>query len=281
MKTLGSLLAAFGRLYPFTRGRQFYFRNFVKKGLLGRALGALENPVRMRGGFVMHTYRDDFISLWLRMWGEYETETVRKLDRLLPEGQVLLDAGANLGVISLGLAMRRPDARFCCFECNPQTLGHLQASVRDNGLEERVRVFPVGLSDRADTLEFRHDAENTGASSLVGGSGGEGTVKVPVVRLDEYADFADHLRERGWRVGCVKMDIQGAEHMALSGMREILAEHRPALVVELDDEFLRQFGSSEQELRELIVELGYRIVEEFEGNALALPQASGERSGHE
>lgn len=229
----------------------------------------------MKGGFSLFTYQSDFISQWMRFYREYEAVTVNIIRDLLPEGTTLLDAGANLGVISLGVAARRPDVQVCCFECNPRTIEHLEASIKHNRLQERIRVFPVGLSDRLDSLDFYHDDKNTGASCLVGGGGAEmaaSAIKVPVVRLDSYDEFREHLAKKGQRIGCLKMDIQGAEYMALSGMEELLREHRPALVVEMDDVCLRQFGSSEVELRRLIAGFGYRVVREVEGNVVAIAE---------
>jgi FkbM family methyltransferase len=51
--------------------------------------------------------------------------------------------------------------------------------------------------------------------------------KVDTVRLDTF------VRKRGLRPQLIKIDIEGAEYMALTGAREVLHEHLPMLMVEV------------------------------------------------
>ena len=58
-------------------------------------------------------------------------------------------------------------------------------------------------------------------------------------------------------VSLMKIDVQGAEMVVLSGARRSLAANRPVLFIEVDDEALGQFGSSAEELSKTVLDLGY------------------------
>src|SRR5207244_2911605 len=102
-------------------------------------------------------------------------------------------------------------------------------------------------------LEFYDNPQNAGDSHIVGTNEAPPDparlVKVPVRALDRFDDFLLAVKKSSRRVGCMKMDIQGPEVLALRGMRTFLREHRPAIVVEATDDSLCRFGFSEMDLR--------------------------------
>jgi hypothetical protein len=57
----------------------------------------------------------------------------------------------------------------------------------------------------------------------------------------------------------LKLDIEGAEILALRGAAGLLQSERPprALFIELHDSFLPGFGSSHDEVRRLVLDAGY------------------------
>jgi hypothetical protein len=57
----------------------------------------------------------------------------------------------------------------------------------------------------------------------------------------------------------IKIDIEGAEHLALQGMVDLLRTSHPDLILEMTDEFLRQMGSSSAELYAYLTRFGYRM----------------------
>jgi hypothetical protein len=68
---------------------------------------------------------------------------------------------------------------------------------------------------------------------------------VPTVRLDTF------VRERGVRPQLIKIDIEGAESMALTGALTTLREHQPMLVVEVT-----RHGNI---VFELLTSIGYQL----------------------
>ena len=72
----------------------------------------------------------------------------------LPEGAVVIDAGANIGMFSLFAASSCRDARVIALEPIPQTCGILQinAGLYDFGIE----VVNCGVGSRQETATFTH-----------------------------------------------------------------------------------------------------------------------------
>jgi hypothetical protein len=71
----------------------------------------------------------------------------------------------------------------------------------------------------------------------------------------------DRLVPHGTAVNVIKMDIEGAEYLALQGMRRICTEQRPVLISEIAADFLRDVSkvSLADYLRSLLIDDGYRF----------------------
>lgn len=83
---------------------------------------------------------------------------------------------------------------------------------------------------------------------------------VPTIRLD------DLLRHEA-RVDMIKIDIEGAEYLALKGAEKLLEKHRPALIAELNPVALGTVsGKSVADLLGLLVSFGYRAFDFRGGN---------------
>ncbi len=167
---------------------------------------------------------------WL---GTYEVDLQSSIQSLLSPGTVAYDVGANIGYISLLLARRLGSAgRVFAFEALPSNVERLKKNLAVSGLADRVQVIHGAVVDEARPVQF-----------FVGPSGGMGkaegsagrqeyayqeTIQVPGLSLDHFVYQQKHLPPQ-----VVKMDIEGGEVLALPGMRRVLAEARPLLMLEL------------------------------------------------
>ncbi|SKB05813.1 methyltransferase, FkbM family [Prosthecobacter debontii] len=256
------LIHAVARVWPLIRGRDFMLRNVLRRPVWRDALAKSPSVIRTRAGFPMHVNPgNDFISMALRLFGNIEPVTEAfVLDHVPPDGG-FADIGANVGYFSLLVAALRPGAHVQSFEPNPPIASLLQQSVALNGLASRVKVNRLAVGDREGELPFCLHDTNTGHSRLAA-EGTSGDIQVPVVVWDEW--WASQHPEP--IIHCVKMDIEGAELLALRGMRGFLQRQKPALIVEAYDHQLREFGCTAEELKQFILELGYREARPSDGN---------------
>jgi FkbM family methyltransferase len=181
-----------------------------------------------------------------------------------------VDVGTNRGQL-LELAVRAaPEGRHIAFE-----------PIADLGAEVRAR-FPqvdvrgVALSDRPGTHEFWHFRRLDGWSGLRRSpqisdeAGDPHRLEVPVSTLDQEL--------AGRSPALVKIDVEGAELGVLQGGRELLARVKPIVIVECVPEASALYGSSPQDVWDLLDGLGYELFAVTGGEAVGRSAFGGEAS---
>lgn len=134
--------------------------------------------------------------------------------------RTVLDVGANVGDWSLLAAAAFPAATIYALEIVPRTAATLRertASV------PRIKPFDLGLADHTGTMRVRYNPAATAHSTFTDyphGWDGE-RIDARVMRGDEF------LAREGIRdVDVVKLDVEGAEHLVLRGLGDVLGERR-------------------------------------------------------
>lgn len=220
---------------PVKRGlyRVPWLARLIRRGL-NRALPEGLTPVRVAAGglvgmqLLLDLQREK--DYWL---GTYEPELQLAIADWVRPGMVVYDVGANVGYVTLLLARAAsPGGRVFAFEALPENLERLSANLDLNPLAARVTVVPGAVVDRPGAARF-----------LIGPSGGMGkaegsagrevaiyerAITVPGYALDDFVYAAGNPAPQ-----VIKMDIEGGEVLALPGMKRLLAEARPTLLVEL------------------------------------------------
>ena len=179
--------------------------------------------------------------------GVYERSTVRLVQKLLKPGMHLVDCGANLGYFTtLAAKIVGPTGRIDAFEPDPINRQRLIENVALNDASQIVRVHECAVGDRADVLRMSRaqgDFANHGESSLASSNNTE-TFEVRLCRADAVIERKPDL---------VKIDVEGFEALALSGMSEWFADGpSPRLIIECNRGTLERAGSSPTKLLELI-----------------------------
>lgn len=200
-------------------------------------------------------------SIWLL--GAFEPGTLRSYARLLRDGDIAVDIGANIGAHALHIA-----------RC----------------VGERGRVIAIEPTEFAYEKLCRNLAMNPMLAARVSAcqamliAPGASTEPEPVYASWPLAAQSNlhplHLGQlmsvRGARalsldellvpfglerIDFVKIDIDGHECAALRGARGTLARFQPVIVMEFAPYVLRERGSSLEELLALLAPIGYRFVD--------------------
>jgi FkbM family methyltransferase len=166
---------------------------------------------------------------WL---GTYEPDLQSAVRELVPAGAVVYDVGANIGYVSLLLAKAAGEAgKVFAFEALPSNVEQLRRNVELNGMEGRVAVVSKAVAQASGPVRFLVHASG-GMGKAVGSAGRDGAyqsqVTVDGISLDEFVYGQGNPPPQ-----VVKMDIEGGEVLALPGMRRLLAEARPVMLMEL------------------------------------------------
>ena len=193
---------------------------------------------------------DPFESLSLRLWRELARTSNR-----------IFDVGSFTGVYTLAATRANPKAQVYCFEPIAGSLSRLLVNLAVNPGTDRVRAFKAAVGDTDGSAEmnlFNDPQALLSGSSLV--PKGEKEVvareRVETVRLDTFV--RDHA------VGgadLIKVDVERAESMVVSGMIETLRDSGPHLLVEV-------FGADNlREIAGMLPSYSFAVIDDMEQKA--------------
>jgi FkbM family methyltransferase len=168
----------------------------------------------------------------LLLRGAWEPHVGAALRRLLRPGAVAADIGANVGAHTLAMAQAvGPRGRIEAFEANPAAARLLADSLFVNGVLPWVTLHRQAVTDRAGELLLTVTPGHLGSGNLHPGAAVPDhdvrypqQLRVPAVRLDEALGGLP-------RLDLIRLDIEGAEPLALRGAEALLRRHQGIRVV--------------------------------------------------
>lgn len=132
-------------------------------------------------------------------YDQFEREFIS--NKIEPNG-IFLDIGSNVGVYSLFVSSKRADVDVYAFEPIAKIADRLAYNTKINGLDRRLKVNNIALSDRNGFASFSYEKE-----SLVFG---EVSGEVPCMTL------LDFMSKNGIeKINALKIDVEGAEDKIL------------------------------------------------------------------
>jgi FkbM family methyltransferase len=189
--------------------------------------------------------------------GYSEPETAQFIKDFLKPGMVVWDVGAHIGEYTLLAAQSIGETGHVeSFEPSPHSRNYLIQNVRLNSLSN-VKVHRYAVSSQNGRAELIIDPEPS--MCRLGGQEHESevhnTVSVDTITLDAF-------RERDTRIpNLVKVDIEGAESLALEGAVSLLdlpSGIAPVWVVEYAPENCQKFGYSATQIVSTFSARGYQ-----------------------
>jgi FkbM family methyltransferase len=170
-------------------------------------------------------------------FGQSDKEVLHFVSMIPNEG-VILDIGANIGIMSVLFAWAKPNAVIYAFEPVPENIGALTAVIRFFRLNN-VQIFPTALGDRNGSLQMilpeQSGAKMQGLSHVVNESNERGKqFSVPVQMLDQVEELTAVTK-----VVAIKIDVENFEYYVLKGGVSLLKKHMPIIYCELWDNEMR------------------------------------------
>jgi FkbM family methyltransferase len=195
----------------------------------------------------------------------HEEETTTLFKKFVREGDVVLDLGANIGYFTiLASKLVGPRGKVYSFEPEPTNFQYLSKNIELNGYANAF-AFQKAVSDRPGTTQLfvcsydsGHHTINQydGISAYRRGRKSEmRSIEIDTVSIDDF------LRDKTDRVDIIKMDVEGAEALALSGMKETLTRNRAIKVfLEFFPLLMVKMGSSpEAYAKSLLNDFGFSV----------------------
>lgn len=208
--------------YPLQSGRGLIANSSLLKKLDGNRPG---DAVAKVAGFSLVVPQDDFVGRSIKYFGELDRKVSWVVERVLQPGDIAIDIGANLGLVSFQMLERvGPTGQVFAFEPQPRMIGYIEKSMAMNGVEN-LHLQKMGLGAEPGKLWLSIPSANAGAASFCDATG-ENAVEVPVTTLDDFG--RQHDLET---VHLVKIDVEGFEFQVVSGGANFFSTTRPNVVI--------------------------------------------------
>ena len=186
--------------------------------------------------------------------GHYERE-LTYLRHFISPGMVVVDGGANCGIYSVAAGrLAGPSGRVIAFEPGAETFSVLRRNIHLNHLTN-VRAYCAALSDKDGTARLYHHKHGPNSFSLA-------LPKNAVIDSEEVVTrtLDEVIREEGIdRVGLIKLDVEGAEELALRGAAQVTAHSHPTIIFEVNAAAAKQLSLAPSGAWDLLRTWGYRF----------------------
>jgi FkbM family methyltransferase len=213
------------------------YGNFIYESILNQAMNRFKN-ITHNGVNLTLSIPNLLTKYRAETFSSKEPETLEWIDGMPPDS-VLWDIGANVGLYSCYAAKAR-NCKVFAFEPSVFNLELLARNIYRNSLVNQVTIVPLPLSDKLDanTLNMTTTVWG-GALSTFGqpyghdGSAMDVKFKIPTIGIS----MMDAVNLLGISLpDYIKMDVDGIEHLILSGGLPILKVVK-GILIEINDKF--------------------------------------------
>lgn len=161
----------------------------------------------------------------------YETHVTNAIKSQLKSGDTFVDIGANIGYFTLlAASIVGEKGNVYSFEPNQNNCNLIKENIVLNNYSN-VTLFPFAIAESKQTLIYRGESINSNGQVADVTNSQETVLNVEAVALDDMVlDSA--------KITAIKMDIEGAEARALTGMSQIIEKFRPVIFTEFSPHLL-------------------------------------------
>jgi FkbM family methyltransferase len=190
--------------------------------------------------------------------GIYDDALRLQIRSTMQPGAWFFDVGSNIGLMSVHVLSEMKDSRVLSFEPSPNTRSYLQKTWDGSPWKDRWTVNTSAVADRVGETSFSISPQSYAGFDGIMHTGRQekvATVVVPMTTLDEEWKALGRPR-----VCCIKMDIEGAEGLALSGAKELVKAERPHIFLEWYEPNFAPFGGKAEAILEYAAEFQYDVI---------------------
>ncbi len=221
------------RLLRFVRF-QFYYRiRNARYFFLRLSRSILVKDIQ--GSKMRLNLKDEGISKDLALDGIREPESTQEVKRMLKEGDVVIEVGANIGYYALiESRLVGEKGRIYAVEPSPYNVDNLKRNIKLNNIKN-IEVFELAIGDKDGVAEL-NVSPHSNLNSLIRQDNKKiiEAIKVKVMALDNFLKdkkLPDFLR----------MDVEGYEASILKGMGKLLRSKHPMdLFIEIHPHIMRR-----------------------------------------
>jgi FkbM family methyltransferase len=188
-------------------------------------------------GFEKYLFIFSVFKIYTLKWDKNENHFFHFL-KLLPNEGVILDIGANIGIMTASAALKQGKIQVHAFEPVPKNASALKKIISFFKLKN-VILHEVALGNENGMIKMVMPVQNKvlfqGLSHVVHESiqdNNEGEIsEVPIFKLDDF----EPIKSINQKIVGIKMDVENFESFVIKGGLDIIKKHQPILYIELWD----------------------------------------------
>jgi len=203
----------------------------------------------------------DFLEGTIYTEGCWEKHIINLISQTLGKSSgIMLDIGANVGLISIPLAIKHKNTQFYCFEAHPKIFRRLESNVNLNKISNIKTVNCAISNSKEKTLTFyaQKQTSNMGLSSL--------KLNPDIKNFEEISTPIDGIDnifiDSSEPVSLIKIDTQGSEIDVIKSGLQLIKRDRPIIIFEFEDAYYldEDRENSKKLLDELFLNLDYSLL---------------------
>ncbi|MCB0192827.1 MAG: FkbM family methyltransferase [Anaerolineae bacterium] len=215
------------------------------------------------------------LSYWKSSLGDHDPLLLNIVKAYVGRGQIVWDIGANVGLFTFAAAAKIGHiGRVLAVEADTWCVSLLRRSCQLKANQQlAVDVLPAAVSNSVDLVKFHIAQRGRAANHLEQSKGSTQTGGIRETQIMPSITL-DWLLEHYAYPDFIKIDIEGAERLALEGGHRVLTKVRPKLLCEVSDEHKAWITNTLQEYDYLLydaaqLDRGPQLNAQF--NTLAIP----------
>lgn len=201
------------------------------------------------------------------LFGNFQEHVVNPKYFTLPKDAVILDVGANYGLLSLPFAQLVPQGMVYAFEPTAYAFAKLRRNLSLNSeLAQRIKPFQVFVSAKSDSRRdvsvyssWKVDDKPANAHPVHGGAA-QSVDHVETISIDDFCE-----QNQLARIDFIKIDTDGHEFSVLRGARRTLEKYSPVIIFEVGLYLLDEYGVTFEEYADFFAPLGYALLNSKNG----------------
>jgi len=158
-----------------------------------------------------------------------EKKRILSIVPLVKKNSVVLDIGANIGFFSIYLS-KHAQAKIIAFEPEERNFKQLCGAINSHKLTNTITPVQYAVSDTTGTSNFYISSLSPMDHKLINSRSCQ-VIKLPSITCDDFFSIPENKLFQ--LISLIKIDVQGAELMVISGMHTTLQKNNyPPIMIE-------------------------------------------------